>query len=403
MGGEVTSMRVVLVINSLGAGGTERSTAVLLPRLRDLGIDPIVVCLLHRDEGDERRVIDEGFDVRFLRAANLAGRVREVRGILRDVRPALVHTAIFEADVIGRLAAAGTGIPVLTSLVNTPYDAARRDDPNVAGWKLGVVRTVDAWSGRSLTAHFHAVTEGVADDAVATLGIPRTRITVVERGRDPAELGERTEQRRSRVRASLDIDHDAEVVFAAGRQEYQKGHVHLLAAVRALAPDRPHLVTLIAGRTGNATTAIDTARREHHLGSRVRLLGHRDDVADLLVAADVFVLPSLYEGTAGAAIEALALELPVVATRVAGTRGVLVDRENALLVPPGDDRRLAAAIAETLDAPELARERAARGRTMFEERFTLDRSARRMADLYAEVAAAPARPRGRRRREEDRR
>lgn len=375
-----------MVITSLGAGGTERSTALLLPLVRERGIDVTVVTLVHRDEGDEQRVIDDGFDVRLLAATRFPGRVREVRRLIGEVRPDLVHTAIFDADQVGRVAAVRTGVPVLGSLVNTPYVAERLADPNVDRRKLTAVRAIDSFTARTLGTHFHAVTAGVAADATGSLGIPADRITVVERGRDPDALGRWTPERREAARRSLGIEPDQEVILAVGRQEHQKGHVVLVEALALLAGSRPRAMVVVAGRSGNATAAVDEAIERAGLGDRVRRLGHRDDVADLLVAADVFALPSRYEGTAGAAIEALALEVPVVASDLAGTRGLLVDGENARLVPVGDPRALARALAATLDDPER-RAQVERGRALFEERFTLSRSADRMAELYADVAA----------------
>jgi len=101
-------------------------------------------------------------------------------------------------------------------------------------------------------------------------------------------------------------------------------------------------------------------------------------------------MPSMYEGTAGAAIEALALEVPVVTSRLAGMAGV-IDDEVASIVPAGEPSSLAEAIAAVLDDPVAARDRAVRGRARFEDRFTLDTSAARMLDLYRQVAASPAR------------
>ena len=125
--------------------------------------------------------------------------------------------------------------------------------------------------------------------------------------------------------------------------------------------------------------------------ARVRVcerLGHRDDVGDLLSAADVFALPSLYEGTAGAAIEALALETPIVATDLMGTRGVLVNGQTARLVPVGDPATLARAVAATLDDDAARDAQVTRGRALFDERFTLSRSAEQMASLYVDLATA---------------
>jgi glycosyltransferase involved in cell wall biosynthesis len=390
-------VRVAFVINSLGAGGTERSTTVLLPHLRDRGIEPVVLVLAHRAEGDEATVIEAGFAVHVVEPTALVARVRALRGHLGALRPDVVHTAIFEADVAGRLAAIGTGIPVISSLVNTPYDPERLRDPNVSSRKLQAVRAIDGATGRLLTTRFHAVTEGVAEDAVTSLHLPPSRISVVERGRDPQALGRRSAPRRAAVRDRLGWGDDRTLVLAVGRQEHQKGHVHLVRALARLSGGRPEIEVAIAGRSGNATAAIEAAvaSTPPEVRDRIHLLGHRDDIPDLLAAADVFAMPSLYEGTAGAAIEAFALEVPVVATTLRGTRGLLIDGENALLVPVGDDRALADAILATLDDPDATATRVKAGRNAFEERFTLERSADAMAALYQDVARGGRRARRR--------
>lgn len=387
-------MRVVVVINSLGAGGTERSTAVLLPYLRERGIDVTVACLLHREEGDEAGVRAAGFDVRVL-PAGWPARLRALRALVAEVQPAVLHTAIFEADVAGRVAAVASGVPVLTSLVNTPYTPERFADPRITPWKLRTVQWIDGWSGRVANAAFHAVTEGVAADAPVALGYPRTRIAVVERGRDPEALGQRTPERRAAARAALVAElglgpHEAVApvfVLTAGRQEFQKDHVTLVEAVARLGVSHPELHLLVAGRDGNASTDLDAAIERTGSARRVHRLGHRADIAELLCAADVFALSSRYEGTAGAVLEAFALEAPVVATDLDGTRGLVVDGENALTVPVADPAALAAAIVATLAEPEAARRRTDAARALFLDRFTLDRSADAMADLYRAVAA----------------
>ena len=146
------------MINGLGTGGSERSLAELLPRLRERGVEPVIACLFRRTEGVHEGVEAQGFDARVLPGPGWAARARALRRLVRATEPDLVHTAIFESDVLGRWAARRTSVPVLTSLVNTSYGPARRADPNVRAWRLQVVRTVDGWTARHLTAHFHAVT-----------------------------------------------------------------------------------------------------------------------------------------------------------------------------------------------------------------------------------------------------
>lgn len=123
---------------------------------------------------------------------------------------------------------------------------------------------------------------------------------------------------------------------------------------------------------------------------QVWFLGHREDVPDLLAAADLFVFLSLWEGLGGAVIEAMALGLPVVASDIPALREVLEVDRNATLVPPGSPRDLAGAITPLLDDQGRAKAFGARSRQIFEARFTLDRCTERMAALYERVAAMTA-------------
>lgn len=381
-------MKILFVIDSLGASGAEHSTATLLPLLRDMGHDVSAATLYDAGFGDEERIRTTGFDVRPLRHRRYRGRVRELRARIRSERPDIVHTALFAGDMVGRVAAWRTGVKVVSSLVNTTYDPARRTDPNIRPWKLRVVKALDSATGRVMVDRFHAVSAGVADVNARDLHIPRSRISVVQRGRSRAQLGSWSPERREAARAALGISGSTKVVLAVGRQEHQKAHADLVAAIPHLLPDVPELSVLIAGREGTASTALRAAVAATPAAAGVvSLLGHRHDVPDLLCAADVLVIPSLYEGTAGAALEAMALRCPVVCTDLAGVRGVLADQVNALLVPVGDPGAMAAALAQVLTDGGLAERLRSAGLADFEERFTIEHAARAMVGLYEDVLA----------------
>lgn len=373
------------IINGLGTGGAERSLAELLPVLRAAGVTPAVVCLNRRAEGVERQVRDAGFDVRFLEATRWIGRIRELRQLLCRERPDIVHTTIFESDVIGRIAAARTGCAVVSSLVNTSYDRSRLVDPNVSTSKLWIARHIDSWTARHLTHHFHAVTETVRRSSIHALRLDPARISVVERGRDGTRLGETSPQRRLVTRRALGLDDGAEVVVNVGRQEYQKGQVDLLRAVEILAADRPRLVLIQAGRRGQASAELESAATRLSLEGRVRFLGHRDDVPELLAAADVFAFPSHYEGASGAVIEAMAMGLPILTTAVPALLEVVEPDGNALVVPPGQPDLLAKALETLLDDAAKRATFGTRSHEIFLERFTLERSARRLLQLYEKL------------------
>jgi glycosyltransferase involved in cell wall biosynthesis len=376
---------VLYVIDSLGAGGSERSLAELLGPLARDRISPVVAVFRRSPQGVERQVMEAGFDVRFLRGDSRLGRIRAVRTLVSSERPHLVHTTLFESDLAGRVGVAGLGVPVVSSLVNTSYDPVRLRDPNIRATRLRLARMVDGWTARHLTAHFHAVTRAVKDAAVRALRLPAERITVIERGRDPHRLPAPDPDRRARARKRFGLSPDDEVLVNVGRQEFQKGQRYLIEAMVELSRIRPKAVLLIAGRPGAASSNLERMWRETELGDRVRFLGFIEDVPQVLASADVFVFPSLYEGLPGALIEAMASGLPVVASEIDVTRDVLEPGRNAILVPPGSGSHLAGAVLRLLGENGMRRAFGSRSRAMFEDQFTLDRSVRRMVAMYRKV------------------
>ena len=140
------------------------------------------------------------------------------------------------------------------------------------------------------------------------------------------------------------------MVLAAGRLASQKGLDTLIAAAARWRGRRPEPVLVIAG-TG--PLAGELAAQARDLGVTARFLGRRDDVGDLLAVADVFALPSRWEGQPLVLQEAMRAGRPIVATDVGGVRDLTGD-EAALLVKPGDPAELAAAVLDVLDDPGLA-------------------------------------------------
>jgi glycosyltransferase involved in cell wall biosynthesis len=387
----VRSVRLLFVITGISGGGTERSLCELVPALAKSGADVSIAYMVQRKTDAKAELEGAGARLYHVMRPRLDGRIREVRSVIALEHPDIVHTSLFDADVAGRLAAwrAPGGSPiVLSSIVNTSYDPARLDDPNVRSWKLRAVRLVDGWTARHLTDHFHAVSCAVKDAAVQALGIDPNRVTVIERGRDPGRLGEPSPERRRRVRAKLAIDQDARVVVTVGRQDFQKGQSELVRAFDAAADSDSNTELLLVGAPGSQSAEVGARIRSSPHCDRIKVLGHRDDVPDILAAADVFVLPSLYEGFPGAVIEAMALGLPVVASDLPTLREVVGDGSSGLLVPPRDSAELAKAIGRVLDDAELAGRLGRKGREEFLARLTTEQSDRRMLDLYERLLAA---------------
>ena len=376
--------RILFVLDSLWVGGTERSLVEMLPRLDAAGFDSAVVCLRHRDEGVEHLVPTER--VRFLEARGVLGGARGLRALVRAERPTIVHGALWRSCLVSRLACVGLSTLVVNSLVNAPYTEERLSDPAVRRWRYRLVQLLDLVTARFLVDRFHAVSESVAAAARRTLRLRRSRITVIGRGRDPARLGAASAERRLAVRSVLGIPPEAPVVLSIGRQDYQKGQellVRALAELRSVA--RPLLV--VAGREGNATESLRRTIDEVGAEAWVHLLGHRDDVPDLLAASDVFAFPSRFEGYPGAVLEAMALGVPVVASDIGPVREIVEHGRTGLLAESGSVESLRDALSRALADRKLAGELAANAVQVFRERHTIEAVAARMVAFYRELAA----------------
>jgi glycosyltransferase involved in cell wall biosynthesis len=382
-------VRILYLIDSLGPGGAERSLAAMAPAYVRRGVELDVAFLIDRP-GVHADL--EAAGARLFPLAGHFGRAGwawRAERLIAARRPDLVHTTLFEADVVGRIGAALARVPVVSSLVNVAYGADHAASPGVRRWKVQGAHLVDAATARRVV-RFHANTRYVADVMASRLHVPRDRLEVIPRGRDPERLGRRDPERRARVRDGLGVPQETQLLVAVARQEHQKGLDALLEALPGVLGRTRGVRLVVAGRDGNQTPLLRATVQRLGLEGTVAFLGPRDDVADLLVAADTVVIPSRWEGLSNVLIEAMALEAPVVASDLPTLADAATDGDTAILVPPADPARLAAAILATLADPAAARARARRARERFLQRFTIDRVVDQMLGFYDRALGTPA-------------
>jgi glycosyltransferase involved in cell wall biosynthesis len=190
---------------------------------------------------------------------------------------------------------------------------------------------------------------------------------------------------RSTLRRALGVADDAPVALVVARLERRKGHAVLL---RGLAAAAGRSWTLLIAGDGPERAGLERLAAALGFGDRVRFLGHRRDVADLLAATDVVVLPSIgQEDFPIVTLEAMAAGRAVVATRVAGSKEQVVDGETGRLVPVGDEHAVASAVLEVLADPERREAMGAAGRRRFEEHYDRDAVVGQYRDLWTEVSS----------------
>lgn len=303
---------------------------------------------------------------------------RELSRHLEAFRPHVVHTHAAKAGALGRRAA-----------------LALRERPKIVHTFHGHI--LDGYFPRPISAGFAAVerrlargtdrivavSERVADELVDRHAIaPREKFTVIENGIDLTRFPESDAERRVLARRRLDVRGDAaRIVVVPARLVKIKGHALLFDALARM-PDatRPLEVHLLGD--GPLRAVLEHRAGRIGDGIDVRFHGFRDDLPDVLPAADVVVLASINEGLPLALLEAMAAGAPVVSTAVGGVPDLIESGATGLLATPGDAASLAFAMSRVLTDLPLARGLAERGRARVLERYDLVRVMAEHRALY---------------------
>jgi glycosyltransferase involved in cell wall biosynthesis/protein-tyrosine-phosphatase len=309
------------------------------------------------------------------------GIVRGLTRFFREHQIDLVHTHRYKDSVLGALAAKLAGVPHVVRTVHGLREP-------MTGWsalKFRIYEALDRVMLLFFTDLVVAVSRGMADTLRKT-GYRPTSVTQIHNGIDLGAIAPR--RRSDEVRRELGIPAQALVIGTAGRLSPVKGHAALLRAARLIQEHQSDAIFLIVG---GGPLADELRRQAARLGIAGACVfpGAREDVHDLIAAMDLFVLPSLSEGIPMAVLEAMALGIPVVASAVGGVPEVIQDRVNGMLVPPGDERRLADACVELARDPASAQMLVARARRTVEERFSHEQSGRALLAAYRSVALIP--------------
>jgi glycosyltransferase involved in cell wall biosynthesis len=336
----------------------------LLPLMRALrarGHDVVGACadgpLLDEVRAEGFRVLAVPLERRLSPLAHLRA-FRALVAMMRAEKPDLVHAHMPISGFLARLAAWTAGVPRIAYTChgfwfNYPGPWPRR----AAGFAMEFLAA-------RVTDRFLTVSREEAADA-RRLRICRGAVAV-DNGRDPA-IFHPDLATRARIRASLGVAEDRVAVVVVSRLVRHKGYPELAAAMRMV----PEAELWVVGERLSSDRGADMAAllQAAGLGGRLRLLGYRRDVADVLAAADIFALPSHFEGLPMSVIEAMLCGLPVVATDVRGPREQVVDGDTGLLVPPHQVPPLADALARLVRDPAARAAMGAAGRARALDRY----------------------------------
>ncbi len=292
--------------------------------------------------------------------------------LLSDLAPDVfhVHVGTGRENFGGARSARAAGVPAIVETLHLPWMLSAR------------------WKRRSFFSSIEEVDRiiVVSEAQRATyerIGVPAADLVTVPNGvaRHEPRVG------RAEARHRLGIGPRQPVLMTVGRLAVQKGQRFLVDALPQLVARWPDLVAVVVG-DGHLREQLEAQADALGVRRALRLVGHRPDARDLLVGADVFVLPSRHEGMPMALLEAMDAALPVVATRVVGTEEVVEDGVTGRLVPSEDPAALADALAEVLADEALRRRLGAEGQRRFLDTFTAARMAAATLAVYDEALDA---------------
>ncbi|MDU2240725.1 MAG: glycosyltransferase [Paenibacillus sp.] len=385
--------QVLLLCRELRARGCEVRLATMIPpvayleELQELGVD--VVSL-----GMKKGVPDPRAIFRLAR-------------LIRQMRPDVVHSHLVHANILAR---------VTRLFVRIPYLVCTAHNVNEGGWRREMLYRLTDPLGDLLTNVSREAVRGYTERRIAPArkirlmenGIDLGRFGGDERGRLElrAELGVKGEEFRCEPESgevgreveggddagageaakSARIRREPFVWLAAGRFVPEKDYPAMLLAFAEARKSFPDSVLWIAG-IGPERPRIERQAEELGLSGRVRFLGIRTDMPELLHAADGFVLSSKWEGLPIVLLEACAGRLPIVATAVGGNAEVVLDGVNGYLVPPEEPAALARAMERVMALPpEDRRAMGQRGREHAAANYAMSRVAGKWIELYEQAS-----------------
>ena len=294
--------------------------------------------------------------------------------LLRGGKVDIIETFTPDSNILGLFVARIAGVPVRIASHH------------------GYIEGAYSWAGKlhgmminwGFADRLVAVSERVRRIALTEEGVNPEKVVVFLNGITPAMVDEPLSVLRDRVHQELGMSTNDFLILTVGRVTVQKGHTYLLDAIPQVLMQFPKAVFAIAG-DGHLRHALQDKAMQMGIDGSIHFLGTRSDIPELLSVADVFVLPSLWEGLPLALLEAMSVGLAVVATRVEGVESIIVDGENGFLVPSEDVDALSTALIKILEDKGGRIRFGDRNKILVEEFFTIDRMCESYAELFIEV------------------
>jgi len=345
--GAQTGVKVAIATYSRSAGADNRAFA---DAVRDAGADLYIV--------RERFRYDPGV-------------ITQIRHVVDKSKPDIIQTHNNKSHLLVKL---------FPALRNKRLWFAFHHGDTYTDFKQRIYNQVDRVSLRSADCVVSVCKAFVP--RLAARGVLPDRIRILHNSATPAPPLSRAE--RAELRSQLGIGADEAMVLTIGRFSKEKGHAVLLHALQQLRSVARKWKLVLVG-IGPERDSLIRLARSLGVGERVIFAGSHADVRPFYASADVFALPSLSEGSSNVLLEAMAAKIPIVATEAGGNPEIILHDETGLLVPIADPQRLAIALAQLLEEPDLASRFAEAAFVRVTAVFSVEQYRRRLVGFYTEA------------------
>jgi glycosyltransferase involved in cell wall biosynthesis len=293
--------------------------------------------------------------------------------LLKREKPPIVHTHTYKAGVLGCWAAKMAGVPII---IHTPHGHIffGHFSPLVTGFFMMIERLTAAIVDRMV-----ALTAGERRDYIACSVANPEKMVTIHSGVNIDRFMKLKVNIEGKKR-SLGLNTEFPVVGTVGWLLPIKGPIYLLRAMAEVWQNHPDIHLVYVGK-GDLEEDVKREASRTGVSDKVKFLGWRDDIPEIMQILDVFVLPSLNEGMGRVLLEAMASGKPIVASNVGGIPDLVKDGQNGFLVRPGDVNGLSLAIKKLIEDKELRVKMGARGRTMAQS-YGVEEMIRKIDDLY---------------------
>ncbi|MBN1230668.1 MAG: glycosyltransferase family 4 protein [Anaerolineales bacterium] len=314
---------------------------------------------------------------KFRNAFRLVGGLWRLFQLLRKNNFTVIETFTPHSDILGIPVAWAAGVPVRLATHHGYIENSTQFLARIHGWLLN--------SG--IATFMVAVSRQVKEFAIQKENTDPARVQVILNGIEFPKVPGDPQQAREEVRKELQVPAESVLAINVARFTRQKGHTYLLDAIPEILNENPNTIFAFAGE-GPYKNEIEEKARSLGINDFIRFLGNRKDIPRLLNAADIFVMPSLWEGLPMALLEAMAVGLPVVVTAVEGVKDMIETNVNGIMIPIQDVPALIEKMNVLIASPSDRQRLGKAGQELVVSKFNNDRMCREYEALFHKLAVS---------------